>query len=209
MGWERGSGQLSVELTSLLHQRWSSRVFDPEHVLSDEQLQTVLEAARWSPSAGNSQPWSFIVGRRGEPTHEQIVSALSRGNSFWAPRASAILISLEQRGTDAESGDFYYSDYAAYDLGQSAAHLTVQAMSMGLGVHQFAGFDHEKLTELFEVPAHWSVTTGIAIGKLAAVESIEDSEPSLAAKERRPRERKPLSEFIYEGRFGQQARWLR
>lgn len=194
-------GQDGPPIHDLLAQRWSPRVYDPAHTLTGDELRTILEAARWTPSAGNSQPWAFLAGLRGDATHAAFVPLLSRGNAFWAPRASALLLSLHQVAPEPGS-DFPFSDYAAYDLGQAAAHLTVQAQSMGLHVHQFAGFDHEAAADAFAVPEHWKVTTGIAIGRLAPPESIEADEPSLADRERRLRERKPLEEMVFAGRFG-------
>jgi nitroreductase len=90
----------------------------------------MLEAARWAPSAGNSQPWAFLVGRRGDTNHDRIVAHLAGSSRSWAPRASAILVTAHQRFV-ADS-DLPYSDYAMYDLGQAVAHLTIQAQSMGL-----------------------------------------------------------------------------
>lgn len=209
MAWQREANSVGPQLTPLLDQRWSSRVYDPEHELSDTALSTVLEAARWSASAGNSQPWAFLVGRRGDATHAAFVELLARGNSFWAPRASALLISLHRVAVDdTADGINLPSDYSAYDLGQAAAHPTVQAQSMGLHVHQFAGFDHDRAAEVFGVPAHWRVTTGIAIGKLAAVHTIEDEQPSLAVRERMLRTRNSLPQFVFEKSFGTAAGWL-
>lgn len=206
MALDREPGQDGPPIHDLLAQRWSPRVYDPAHSLTTDELRTILEAARWTPSAGNSQPWAFLAGLRGDATHQAFVPLLSRGNSFWAPRASALLVSLHQVAAE-EGTDFVYSDYAAYDLGQAAAHLTVQAQSMGLHVHQFAGFDHDAATAAFAVPSHWKVTTGIAIGRLAPPESIEADEPSLADRERRLRARKPLDELVFAERFGARAPW--
>jgi nitroreductase len=210
MAWQRDPEQDGPTLTPLLDRRFSSRVYDPEREISDRELTTILQAARWAPSAGNSQPWAFLVGRRGDATHAAFVDLLSRGNSFWAPRAGALLISLHRIAAD-DSPDgmaLPYSDYAAYDLGQAAAHLTVQAQALDLHVHQFAGFDHQRAAEVFGVPDHWRVTTGIAIGALAAVETIEQAEPSLAVRERQHRRRNPLSRFVFEKTFGTPADWL-
>lgn len=210
MAWERenddGTEDPAPGLTPLLDRRWSSRVYDPDHQLSDDELAALLQAVRWTPSAGNSQPWAFLVGRRGDATHQAFVDLLSRGNSFWAPRASALLISLHRTASEPGS-EFLYSEYAQYDLGQAAAHLTVQAQSIGLHVHQFAGFDHERAAEVFGVPDHWRVTTGIAVGRLAPVESIEQEQPSLAIRERLVRRRNPLSDFVFQDRFGRPAAW--
>lgn len=189
------------EIHPLLRDRWSTRLFDPAHVLVDEDLVRLLEAARWSPSAGNSQPWAFLVARRGDEAHQRFVPTLSRGNMSWVPHASAVLISL-YRGGDDEDPTLTFSDYAAYDLGQSVAHLTFQAQSMGLSVHQFAGFDHEAVTELFEVPPAWQVTTGIAVGVHADPDLITP-DPGLLEREQRPRVRHPIPEFTHAGTFGQ------
>lgn len=207
MAWERTADQVGPELTGVLHRRWSTRVFDPAHTLSDAELTVLLEAARWTPSAGNSQPWAFLVGRRGDATHRAFVELLSRGNSFWAPRASALVLTLHQVASEPGS-EFPYSDYAAYDLGQAAAHLSVQAMAADLHVHQFAGFDHDRAAEVFAVPAHWRVTTGIAVGRPAPVSSIEEQEPSLAVRERILRSRRPLTDSVFQGTFGTPAAFL-
>ncbi|WP_246004103.1 nitroreductase family protein [Nocardioides marmoriginsengisoli] len=187
-------------LHPFLRDRWSTRLFDANHRLDDGALAQLLEAARWSPSAGNSQPWAFLVTRRGDAAHRRFVATLSRGNTSWVPAASAVLVSAYRAGDD-EDPSLTYSDYAAYDLGQSVAHLTVQAQSMGLHVHQFAGFDHDAVTEAFAVPPAWKVTTGIAIGR--RLDDISGADPSLREREERPRVRKEFAEFVFGERFGE------
>lgn len=204
MGWERADATAADGLTPLLADRFSTRVFDPAHTLTLAELRPLLEAARWSPSAGNSQPWAFLVGLRGDATHSAFVPLLSRGNAFWVPRASAVIITLHRTATDPGS-DMLYSDYAAYDLGQSVAHLTVQALSQGLQVHQFAGFDHAAAAAAFDVPDNWAVTTAVAVGLPAPVESIEAQEPSLVQRERRLRDRNLLQDFVFAASFGAPA----
>ncbi|MFT4035148.1 MAG: nitroreductase family protein [Patulibacter sp.] len=183
----------------LLQQRWSPRAFDATHVLEPTQLASLLEAARWSPSAGNTQPWSFIVGLRGDATFETFRATHSRGNSTWTHRASALILTLRQ----LESGpdhELPYDGYTQYDLGQAAAHLSIQAQSLGLHTHQFVGFDHDAAATAFAVPAHWQVETGIAVGLLADPSVLDDS---LRDKELAPRVRRPLSEFVFTGRWGE------
>jgi nitroreductase len=191
-------GVPNQDLTPLLRDRCSPRVFDPSHVLTAAELELLLEAARWAPSAGNSQPWAFLIGLRGDAAHAEICSHLSRGNSGWVPRASAVLISACRIAAEPDdSGEPVpsYSDYAQYDVGQAVAHLTVQATALGLSVHQFAGFNHEALTTAFDIPPHWKVTTGIAIGKIGDPTTTD-------IPEREPTDRNPLSEFSFGGRWG-------
>ena len=177
------------ELHPLLRDRRSIRAYDDSHVLGDDELTLLLEAARWAPSAGNSQPWAFLVGRRGDPAHQAFVELLAPSVRRWAPAASALVFTLNQVASGPEEDALGYSDYAQYDLGQAVAHLTVQASALGLGVHQFAAFDHDGLTRLAAVPPHWRVTTGLAVG--LAVESDLVS-----------RTRRPLSELAFGARFG-------
>jgi len=193
------------EIDPLLRDRWSPRIYDPAHELDDADLALLLEAARWSPSAGNSQPWAFLVARRGEPAHAALMDALSRGNKSWVPAASAVLISLHRVGDD-EDPALTFSDYAAYDLGQAVAHLTVQAQAMGLHTHQFAGFDHGRVAELFRVPAAWKVTTAIAVGERPADDRLADADPALIEREAAPRVRKDLADFVFSDQFGA-PRW--
>lgn len=198
---------LAPLLHPLLANRWSTRLFDASHELTDDALAQLLEAARWSPSAGNSQPWAFLVARRGDSAHARLVATLSRGNTSWVPRASAVLVSLHRIGDD-EDPSLTFSDYAAYDLGQAVAHLSIQAESMGLSTHQFAGFDHDAVAEAFAVPPAFRVTTGIAIGRHADPGS-GDFSADLLEREERPRVRKDVAELAFGARFGEPYDGLR
>src|SRR3954463_1771785 len=157
------------QILPLLRERRSVREDDATHVPDAGDLASLLEAARWAPSAGNSQPWAFLVGRRGDAAHRAFLPLLAPSVKRWAPAASVLVFTLNQIASGPEDEALSYSDYAQYDLGQAVAHLTVQAAGLGLGVHQFAAFDHDGLAELAGVPRHWRVTTGLTVG--LAVES--------------------------------------
>src|SRR3954469_20556893 len=107
------------ELLSLLRDRRSIRAYDATHVLADDELAVLLEAARWAPSAGNSQPWAFLVGRRGDDAHRLFVGLLAPSVRRWAPAAAALVFALHQAASGPEDDAPSYSDYAAYDLGQA------------------------------------------------------------------------------------------
>lgn len=183
------------ELLPLLRDRRSVRTFDDSHVLADGEARVLLEAARWSPSAGNSQPWAFLVARRGDSAHQRFVPLLAPSIRRWAPAASALLFTLHQAASGPEDDALGYSDYAMYDLGQAVAHLTVQAAALGLAVHQFAGFSHDGVAEAAAVPRHWRVTTGLAVG-LGVVSELA------------PRTRRSLEDLAYGARFGEPAEFV-
>lgn len=178
--------RMASGLHPLLDARWSPTTFDPVFEVGAGEVELLLEAARWAPSAGNSQPWAFIVGRRGDETHRRLVPHLTASSGRWAPSASVLVANLAHRhvaGTDWE-----YSEFALYDLGQAVAHMTIQAQSLGLFVRQFRAFNRDGVAAEFGVPEHWEVTTMAAIGKVPAF-------PSAAPA----RDRRPVSDLLWTG----------
>ena len=184
-------------LSEPLRSRWSPSIFDDAHRLSREELETLLHAAQWAPSEGNSQPWSFVVAERGSASHDVLVRHLSRGNAGWVPRASVVLVTVTQVAPDADGNGGGRS--TQYDLGQAAAHLTLQARAMGLHAHQFSGFDHEAVQAGLGVPDHHRVMTGIAIGVPGDPDDVDER---TRGRESKPRVRKPLSELAYGDAWG-------
>ena len=124
----------STPINPVLAARWSPRSFDTTATLTPADLTPAFEAARWSPSANNSQPWRFIVGFRGDDTFNAILPTLAGWNTAWMPNASAIVIAV----TQTAGPDGTPNQYAVYDLGQSVAHFSIQAQTDGLYVHQVA-----------------------------------------------------------------------
>lgn len=96
----------SVPVHPLLAERWSPRGFDRTHELGDRDLTALLEAARWAPSSKNSQPWRFLVTRRGEEAHSRLFAALAPGNQIWAGTASAlVLVAARTVGDDGSTAE--------------------------------------------------------------------------------------------------------
>ena len=177
----------------LLASRWSPTSFDPKHEVSPGEVEALLEAARWAPSAGNSQPWAFIVGRRGDVRHARLVQHLSGSSSRWAPTASLLVANLAHRYV--EDTDWDYSEFSLYDLGQAVAHMTLQAQALGLSARQFRAFDQAAVAAEFDVPPHWEVTTMAAYGRPALSNS---SPPSLTTdKDASSRQRRTVDELLW------------
>ena len=185
-------------LHPLLAARWSPTTFDASHDLAAPEIEALLEAARWAPSAGNSQPWAFIMGQRGDATHARLVRYLARSSAAWAPTASLLVANLAHRYV--EDTDWEYSEFSLYDLGQAVAHLTVQAQALGLHVRQFRAFDRAGLAAEFAVPDHWEVTTMAAVGRAAAT-SVAQSAPVRSSTARRSdgpsRRRRSINDILW------------
>jgi predicted oxidoreductase (fatty acid repression mutant protein) len=152
-----------TELTTFSVDRFSPMHFSPDHVISDDEIDALLDAARRTPSAGNSQPWSFIVGRRGDEVHSRLLAHLAPSSSAWAPAASVLIANLAHRLV--EGSELEYSEFAHYDVGQAVAHLSFQAHALNLSVHQFRAFNREGIAAEFAIPAHWEVTSLAAVGR--------------------------------------------
>ncbi|WP_329485088.1 nitroreductase family protein [Kitasatospora sp. NBC_01246] len=153
----------------LLAARFSPRAFDPSATVDDHALGLLLEAARWAPSAGNSQLWGFFTSRPGEPAHERVVPHLAPSSARWATDAGLLIVTLTRRHVD--DTQLLYSEFADYDLGQAVAHLTVQAQALGLAARQFRAFDLEGLTEGLRPDPGWAVISMIAVGGAAGAPS--------------------------------------
>jgi len=110
----------AVPVHPLLSERWSPRGFDRDHLVGDDEVAALLEAARWAPSARNSQPWRFLVARRGEHAHEQLFDALHPGNQEWAGAASALVLVAARTSAD----DGTAQPFALYDTGQARSDST-------------------------------------------------------------------------------------
>jgi nitroreductase len=176
-------------LHPLLAARRSSRAFDEGRELDDATLTKLLDAARWAPSANNSQPWRFGLARRGDGTFEALVDALNPGNRGWAARASVLLlvaaVDLDPSGRRLP--------WARYDAGQCVAHLTVQAQAEGLMVHQMGGFDPDAAAHVFDLPASVTPLVVVAVG---GHDPDADLPAPLAEREQVPRVRAALDEIL-------------
>lgn len=153
------------DLVATLSNRWSPLSWDSSHEITRADVERLLEAARWSPSAGNSQPWSFVTAGRGDDLHKMLVPLLAASSRRWAPHAALLVVNICHRyveGTDWDS-----SEFAEYDVGQSVAHMTLQAHTMGLSARQFRAFDREAVQSELALPAHWVAMTMTAIGRPA------------------------------------------
>lgn len=176
-------------ITDLLVERWSPRSFDTTISVTDAQLDSLLEAARWAPSAGNTQPRRFVVAHRGTPEFDRIVATLASGNVAWADRASVLLVAAVVT-VNAEGKPFRWAEY---DLGQAIAHLTVQAHAEGLHVHQMGGFDPDALSAAFALDDSIVPVSVTAIGVLGEASALP--EPYLT-RESADRTRLPLDELV-------------
>lgn len=185
----------SVPINPLSAARWSPRAFLDKPV-EPEKLRALFEAARWSASGGNEQPWRFIAGMRPDETWQKIFSTLDAGNQVWCEPVPVLILAV---GNTISAWDGNVSPFYRYDTGQAVAHLSLEAISQGLHVHQMGGFSAEKAAGLFDLPAGFEAISVVAAGYAGDPGQLPDK---LKMRELQERKRKGLEEIVFTGRFG-------
>jgi nitroreductase len=171
----------------LLARRFSPRAFAPEPPAPDV-LRSLFSAAAWAPSSGNGQPWRFVVGVTGDDVWPRVLDCLDVKNQDWAKAAPVLCLGIAQMLRDDKP-----LRTGPYDLGQSVAHLSIQATAEGLYVHQMAGFSPERARATFAIADGFDAIVAFAIGPIGDPDSLPDD---LRERELRPRTRRPLSETV-------------
>lgn len=190
--------ETSAPVHELIARRWSPRALDSSGEVSREQLVALLEAARWAPSFGNTQPARYIVGKRGEDTFTRILDTLTERNRSWARHAGALLIAAALTRND--KGEIPYADYG---VGLASQNLVLQAVDEGLVAHQMAGFDAAAARTDFGIPDYARPLVAIAVGVRGDAEVLADE--GAVQRERAARRRHPLDETAFAGAWGTPA----
>lgn len=175
----------------VLADRWSPRAFADKPV-EKEKLQQIFEAARWSASSYNEQPWRFIVAtKENEAEYNRALSCLVEFNQSWAKTAPVLILALVSKKFVRNGKP---NGCAEHDLGLAMGNLSAQATHLGLVLHQMAGIEKDKVRETYNVPEDFEPVTGTALGYLGDPERIPEQ---MRPMENGPRIRKPLSETVF------------
>ena len=185
----------AVAIEPLLTQRRSPYTFDPGRDVGEQDLHALFEAARWTMSSYNAQPWRYIVGvkSRSPAVWQQIYDVLVEGNQGWAQHAPVLALGLtnsvfEHNGKENKA--------AMHDLGAASANLTFEATARRISVHQMIGIEPRKATTAFDLPAEIVPVTALAIGYAGDNPQLP---AELAQRDQRPRERKAVADFLLAG----------
>ncbi len=183
----------SYPVSELFLNRWSSRAFSDEPIPND-QLMTLFEAARWTPSAYNEQPWRFIYTRKGSALWEKLLGLMIPFNQAWAKNATVFVVLISKNFFDRNGK---HSHTHTLDAGAAWMSLALQGSISGLVVHAIADFDYDKAVALLNLPPEFKFELIIALGK--------PGDKKMLPAELQAREvftdRKPLSEIVFEDAF--------
>jgi nitroreductase len=189
---------LSARLTEhpiepLFLQRWSPRAFDGS-AMPQSDLDTILDAAHWAPSAFNYQPWRFLYAHRGDKHWDAFQGLLVPFNQSWAKDACVLLFILSDTQLDAGQGP-RPSHSHSFDAGAAWAQLALQTTALGYQAHGMTGVDFGKAQKVLNVPETFRVEAAVAIGRQADASTLPEA---LRAREA-PSDRKPLAAVSFAG----------
>ena len=180
-----------VPISEVIANRFSPRVYDPSHTISDQEILRLAEAARWAPSGNNSQPWRFAFLKRDDELFKTISqTALTGFNQSWAPDSSLYVVAFANRfkadGSELDKHAAYFNNALA------TSQIVLEAEAMGLKSHYMGGIMHDEILRLFGIEDAW-VTCVITVGAQGDISSVSEE---LQKRETAPRERKSLTEIL-------------
>lgn len=175
----------------LLYHRWSPRAMAGE-ALSDADVSSLFEAARWAPSSFNGQPWRFYYARRDGEHWPLFFNWLVEFNQSWAQHAGLLAVVtsntlFEHNGAPCLTHGF--------DAGAAWQNLALQGRSMGLVVHAMGGFDAEAARAGLGVPEDVAIHAMVAVGRPAPANVL----PEGLRDQEAPNQRKPIDEIAFDG----------
>jgi len=183
-------------IEEILKRRWSPRAFS-DRMVEREKLQSLFEAARWAASSFNEQPWSFIVTTKENPEeYSALLSYLMEKNQQWAQLAPVLMVSVAKLNFEKNGRP---NRHAFHDVGMAVGNLIVQATTLGLYVHQMAGFSVAQVRETYDLPEGFEPVAAIAVGYPDDPNVLPES---FREQEIAPRRRKTIDGFVFEAKWG-------
>ncbi len=177
----------------LISDRWSPVAFDSKEVDFD-QIHLLFEAAKWAPSAMNSQPWRFIFATKKMSEYKTLLGLMNEDNQLWAKSAPLLVMPLAQVISTYKNRP---NRLALYEVGMAVGNLLLQATAMGLMVHQMSGYDVDRAKEELIIPTRYEPMSIMAIGYKGDPAQLPKD---VAARERRERTRNENSKFLVAGK---------
>ena len=188
----------SVPINDTLTRRWSSRAFDPGRPVSRGQLAALLEAGRWAPSCNGDEPWRYLIWdkTRDAAGWQKAFDCLSDNNKKWVKNVPLLMLSCAGSIFGATGKP---NRWGQHDTGAASCCIALEAVELGLMVHQMGGFDADKARAAFDIPAEYTPMAMIAVGYQTGPDILDEETKK---KELAPRTRKPVGERFFEKSWG-------
>lgn len=187
--------EANPKVLPLIVERWSPRAFDGSDMPQGD-LDVILEAGGWAPSAFNVQPWTFLYALRGDANWDLLVSQLVEFNQGWVKNASALVFIVSAKNSVGPAGEGPNYSHT-FDAGAAWALAALQAQSMGYHTHGMTGIAFGQAEAALGVPDDHRLEAAFAIGRQAPKETL----PDYLQEREEAVGRKPLSEIARPGKF--------
>tara|TARA_B110000438_G_scaffold278367_1_gene301854 strand:- start:1463 stop:2059 length:597 start_codon:yes stop_codon:yes gene_type:complete len=188
------SAKTDNKIIDLIANRWSPRAF-ADKAISNDVLKSIFEAARWAASCNNSQPWRLIIAEKQDPEeYNKALSCFNEKNQRWVKTAPVIgfVCAYQLMGEDRKSRTYFY------DTGMAMAQFSLQALDHNIYIHQAGGILLDDIRSSYEIPQDVDVVCGFGLGYQGEADILPDE---LAEREIQPRERMPISEFVFKNTY--------
>jgi len=173
-----------MDVSEAITGRRSIRAFKRENV-SEEIVEKLVDAARWAPSAGNIQPWEFIIIRETRIKRKLANAALNQ--TFIEEAPVVIVICACEILSSQRYGDRGKELYCLQDTAAAVQNLLLLAYSFGLGTCWVGAFKEEEVRETLRVPDGTRPVAIVPVG--------------FPAETPQPRRRKPVKEISHHEVF--------
>ncbi|MED6341407.1 MAG: nitroreductase family protein [Pseudomonadota bacterium] len=173
--------------------RWSPRAFNGKP-RSQEQVMTVVEAARWAPSCFNSQPWRFVYAVKDSAHWPAMLKLLMDMNQAWAQHAGALIAVVSRNTFEANNNP---APTHSFDTGAAWMSLALQARAMGLASHAMWGIEHDNIPKALNLPDNMQIQAIVAVGEPGDKSEL----PEPLQEREQPSPRKALEDIVFEGQM--------
>ena len=146
---------------SLVKKQWIPKSFS-DQMVEPEKLRILLEAAKYSPSFKNEQPWNFIIVTTEEAdSYNSLLGCLADSNISWVRRAPVLMLSVARLNFESDGAR---NKHAFHDLRQAVSNIALRAKCLGLQLHQIAGFDAAMTRRRFQIPEAHNPVSVLVLG---------------------------------------------
>lgn len=173
-----------TDLLEAIKGRRSVRAFKRKEV-SDEYVDRLIDAARWAPSAGNIQPWEFIVIRR--PEIKKALAEAALDQSFIEEAPVVIVVCANEVSSSQGYGIRGKALYCIQDTAAAAQNIHLVAYSFGLGTCWVGAFEEDEARRILKIPAGVRPVAIIPVG--------------YPAEDPRPQTRRPVNQIVHNELF--------
>jgi len=173
-----------LELFEAIRKRRSIRAYTKE-AISEEEVKKLIDAARWAPSAGNIQPWEFIIIRNAETKRKLSAAALNQTSIEEAP--VVIVVCADQKRSAWGYEHRGATLYCLQDTAAATQNLLLAAYALGLGTCWIGAFQEEEARQALNIPMDVRPVAIIPVGHSA-------EKPTIPSK-------RPISEIVHYEKF--------